>query len=156
MEGALFWGGKESLLSYLGEIGDGRVDASEGARATLDEGFAFPIVHADWTGPGSAGEIHASGRVTLYGHGIRMGEITDPRLTFEPKHATLLVRRWANRDVMLSVAEFAPADVVEADGRLVWSNTTLLESGRELFDFRYDAGTALAPVSISTCVIRQV
>jgi hypothetical protein len=156
MESALFWGGKQSLLRYLAEIGDGRVDASQGAGAALDEGFVFPIVHADWAGPGSAGEIHAVGSVTLYGHGIRMGEIADPRVIFEAQHATLLVRRWANRDAMLSVAEFAPAEVVEVDGRLVWPTITLLESGRELFDFRYDAGTALAPISFSASVIRQV
>lgn len=144
----IHWSVKHSLFSYITALDDGTVTCTAGAVGDLERGLKFPVTAATWRGLGTDGDVAAAGTATLNGHGIRMAEITEPRLEFADAHGQLSVRRWANREVRLAVAEFDVDDACADAGGSVFPTVRLLESGRELFDYRYDAGTSLDPVSL--------
>lgn len=88
--------------------------------------------------------------MALWGHGLLICAVADPRLHVRPDGAILSVRRWPGRDAMLNVGGF-DSNTAELDdsNTIRWKNVALVDTGRELFGFRYDEGDHLAPIILS-------
>ncbi|MET0886493.1 MAG: HtaA domain-containing protein [Mycetocola sp.] len=105
----LTWSVKDSLLSYIETLDDGKVEAE--APATRTEGaFRFPGDAGTFDWIRGAGTLTFLGAVRLTGHwGALDIELRDPKLELAGKGGTLLVRERGGRDP----AKFLPfADLV--------------------------------------------
>lgn len=144
---SLLWGIKSSLRDYVAALSDGRVLLEGGAAGDLDNGFAFPVRRVDGT------SVETAGSVTLCGYGMTLCEVTEPRLDIRGDRVALSIRRWAGRDARLEIGDLGPSEADPNHAVPSWSPLALAESGRELFDFRYEPGVPLDPVALGPSVL---
>lgn len=125
--GHLDWRIKASLLDYVRGMGDGTVEATDGAEST-DTGLRFPR---------TAG-LAFRGAVTLTAHGgmLRV-TIADPAIVKTPTGWAIEI---ADPHDLLSRMRFATIAVFDGEHA---SGTALTQDGADLFFGPYARGTAI-------------
>lgn len=124
---SLRWGIKTSLLRYVRDMPDGRVEAANGA-AAVEGGFVF----------GSAGGLAFRGTVTLTGHhGMMRVVIADPAFVQTASGWSLEI---ADPDEPGTRLRFATINAFDAERA---TGTALTTDGADLFFGPYTAGTPL-------------
>ncbi|MFI6062228.1 HtaA domain-containing protein [Streptomyces sp. NPDC051286] len=129
VEGDLVWGVLDSFVTYVRAVG-GHVTVAPPAVETADGCFRFPLLSVD------DGQARFAGGVRFEAHaGALALDISEPWLS---SNGTLSVR---GTHAMNSEGRRLPFAVVHPD-----NSAELTPEAIVAFDFRYPAGTALAPV----------
>lgn len=145
----LAWNVKSTFRGYVQAAG-GAIDVAEPAIESADR-FCFPLDRAR-PGPATVGIHRFAGSVRFTAHGGAMDLLVrDPWLHEEPGRVRLSVAGTEATRTSGGRLFLAELDVVEAvrtdDSRwYATAPTVLLAEGAVAFDFRYPAGTTLAPV----------
>ncbi|GAA1420289.1 HtaA domain-containing protein [Agrococcus citreus] len=130
--GHLDWGIKASLLDYVRGMGDGTVEAAEGAEAT-ETGLRFP----------RAIGLAFRGSVTLTAHGGMMRvTIADPSIVETSAGWAIEIADPDDPSRRMAFATIAAFDGTRASG------TALTQDGADLFFGPYERGTALDDPSV--------
>lgn len=131
---ALEWGVKASLLDYVRGMGDGTVDATDGATIT-DAGIRFPGIRFPGTGEPP---LAFAGAVTLTAHGGML------HVTIAAPAIVETATGWAIEidDPHDPSQRMAFATIAGFDGRDA-TGTALTQDGADLFFGPYQRGTAI-------------
>lgn len=148
----LVWAVKDSLISYIESLDDGKVETVEPA-TRAQSGFRFPGQEvAD--GDHGDGTLQFFGVVRLTGYwGALDIELRDPMITFDGERGTLLVRERG----VLDPNRFLPFADLVFDNQMVdisagsgfEAAASLTGQGQLLLGGQYQVGQALSPVRIS-------
>lgn len=144
----LTWAVKDSFVSYVSSLPDGRITASDGATATGDA-FHFALAGTDALEPdGSSGRLRFDGTLAFAGHwGMLALTLGHPVLVLGPKTCQLMAEI---RGQVRPFADLPALTPLRDDGGLVWAGwiPTLTSEGAREFQGSYAAGEHLAPLEV--------
>lgn len=149
MTGALAWGVKQSLLSYVTSAPGGKLLTTPDV--TWEDGaFRFPLKE-----PGAAagdGERYEfDGTVRFHGHfGMLVAELTALRIARGAGGWTLAFADGEDHVEAFTLAgePRRSGDAESGDGRLDWADVRVTAAGSEIFGDHYPPGTPFAPVAV--------
>lgn len=140
MAASMTWGGKASLIAYIGGLDDGEIEMVAPAERRGDR-FWFPARKAD--------ALEFDGAVRLRGHwGMLDIEIGYPEVSIiDATHATLSIRE-RGRETTLAIADLTRDEITDAAPGVGTWTATLTGHGSQLLGGQYAPGTPLDPVVI--------
>lgn len=155
--GSLYWGVKESFVSYISSAGKVTVTGPAGRDGNI---FGFPLSSTDaWDAETETGSLAYAGEVNFFAHGgILNITLTNPVIEVLNENEALLKVEYEGALKTIATVDLSAAErTANDDGSVTWTGATVIatEGTTDIFGSNYPAGTELAPATFTAGAVSE-